>query len=201
MELSNVIFQGPPLEDASALDCLPSALKDLLLQINGFIQFGGGFHVRGICSEPEWHSLFHVWTGEMALHNLYEEVKQSDVPFAQDALGDQFLLRDCMVWKLSSETGQVESLNCDLWQFLDNVQNDPVEYLALQPLVNFYHSGGELESGQLLQAYPPFCVGESSQGVSLRAVSALEHIRFLSDFARQIADLPDGTKIRLSPKE
>jgi hypothetical protein len=45
--------------------------------------------------------------------------------------------------------------------------------------------------------YPPFCTAESSSGVSLKPIPALERIRFLADLAKQIRRLPERTKIRL----
>ena len=46
MELESVTFIGPTLDDLDMLDRLPSNLSGLLRQINGFIQFHGGLHVR-----------------------------------------------------------------------------------------------------------------------------------------------------------
>jgi hypothetical protein len=41
---------------------------------------------------------------------MYSEVKIDDFPFAQDYLGDQFLLRSGSVLRLRDETGEVEDL-------------------------------------------------------------------------------------------
>lgn len=50
-------FTGPPMTDQSLLKRLPTGYANLLRQINGFVAFRGGFHMRGICDGPEWHSL------------------------------------------------------------------------------------------------------------------------------------------------
>ncbi len=201
MELTNITYQVPPIDDPALLDRLPNGVRGLLEQINGFIQFGGGLHVRGVCEVPAWHSLAAVWVGKHALHAHYPAVTEHDIPFGQDALGDQFLLRDGIVYRLASETGAIESLDCDFFAFLEAVQADPVEYLSLQPLIQFYNEGGELKPGQLLSVYPPFCTTESASGVSLRAVPVFERLRFLADLAAQIAHLPQGQRVKIKVSE
>ena len=100
MELRNVTCRGPAITDHDLLAKLPSDLRGLLEQINGFVQFGGGLHVRGACHDPAWHSLRHAWVGDAAFHRAYPAVRETDVPFAQDCVGDQFLLRDGAVVRL-----------------------------------------------------------------------------------------------------
>ena len=85
----------------------------------------------------------------------------------------------------------------DLATFLDRAQENPVEFLSLQPLLQFMAEGGKLESGQLINAYPPFCMKQAAGGVSLRAVPMFEQIGFLADLAKQIAGLPKGAEIRI----
>lgn len=195
MQLEHVTYTGPPLDDGDLLDRLPANLAGLLRQINGFIQFHGGLHVRGACREPDWHSLRDAWDGEAAFWRLYPEVRQADVPFAEDCMGDQFVLRDAVVHKLSAETGDAESLGVGLREFFEAVAADPVEYLSLHPLLQHQQDGGGLEPGQLLAAFPPFCTKESADGVSLAAIQAGERRRFLADLAAQLREVPEGGKI------
>src|SRR5262249_38743554 len=105
MRLEHITYSGPPPDDGDLLTRLPAELSSLLRQPNGYIQFYGGLHVRGLCREPAWHSLRDAWDGEHAFHRLYPEVQPEDIPFAEDCLGDQFLLRDGLVWRLMAETG------------------------------------------------------------------------------------------------
>lgn len=67
-------------------------------------------NIRGASANPDWHSLRRVWIGEDCLSQLYPDVNDDDVPFAQDCLGDQFLLRSESVLRLHGETGEVEDL-------------------------------------------------------------------------------------------
>ena len=45
------------------------------------------------------------------------DANQADVPFGEDCMGDQFLLRDGVTHKLAAETGEVESLGVGLREF------------------------------------------------------------------------------------
>jgi hypothetical protein len=197
VELTHVTFRGPAIDDPEVLAAAPAQLRDLLGQVNGFIQFGGGLHVRGACREPLWHSLRWAWRSEQAFHRRYPLVQESDVPFAQDCVGDQWLLRDHRVVRLCGETGELKALDLSLVEFLEAAQADPVEFLGLHPLVQFNNDGGILRPGELLSVAPPFCTQEAAKGVSLRALDALDRLGFLAEFSRQIASVPDGAQIKI----
>jgi hypothetical protein len=194
MDLGSVTFCGPPIDDQKILARLPVNLSALLQKTNGFIQFRGGLHVRGACHEPSWHSIRNAWEGEDAIHSLYADVRPDDVPFAEDCMGDQFLLRSDIVWRLSAETGELESMAVSLDEFLSLTKADPVEFLSMHPLLQFQQDGGNLAPGQLLAAFPPFFV-KTEKEVLLRPIQTAERRRFLADVAQQIRDVPDGGKI------
>src|SRR5262249_12738532 len=151
-----------PIDDAQILSRVPAAYRGLLMRMNGYVAYDGGLHVRGACVAPAWHSLRAAWEGPDPIHRLFAGVSTTDIPFAQDALGDQFLLRDEIVSRLQGATGDLEWLDVDLESFDRACREDPVEYLQLQPLARFRTDGGTLEPGQLLSAYPPFCAVESA---------------------------------------
>lgn len=196
MEFSDVTFRGPQAETAAIAE-LPLPYRGLLTQMNGFIAFRGGLHVRGVCSEPTWHSLAVVWSGDHALHRLFTTIRETDIPFGQDCLGDQFILRDNTVHRLSGESGELESTELSFKEFLNRAVTAPVEFLGLQPLLQFENEGGRLEPGRSLAAFPPFIMKESGSGVSLRSVPTLERISFLANLARQLAEVPDGGQVKI----
>ena len=196
MKFEDVIYTGPSFDDAALLNELPPELGALLLEENGFIAVRGGFHVRGVCLEPAWHSLRAAWLGTESLSSLYPAVRRSDIPFAQDVIADQYLLRDGLVVRLSAETGELEPLNVGLNEFLARAASDPLEYLSLGPLVAFEETGERLAPGQLVNVYPPFCVDTASER-SYRAVPAEQQLRSMARLAKEIRDLPDGTQIEI----
>jgi len=152
--------------------------------------------VRGACREPAWRSLREAWLGEDAFHRHYPELRSEDIPFAEDAVGDQWLLRDGEVVRLAAETGELEPLGLDVDGFFASVEADPVETLGLHPLLQLQQEGGRLEPGQLINVYPPFCMKESANGVTLRPVPAHERHAFLWDLAAQVRDVPEGGTVR-----
>lgn len=195
------MFRGPAIDDSEMLEHLPIEYRRLLEQVNGYVAYHGGLHVRGACLEPAWHSLRAAWFGDAAIHRQFPEVLSDDIPFAEDALGDQFVLRHESVWKLSAESGEVTALNLALTEFDAAVRADPDEFLSLGPLHEFRAQGGTLEPGQLLSVMPPFVFSESATGVSLRAVPTRDRLGFLSQLARQLRQLPDGAVLRLNAKD
>lgn len=190
-----LMFRGPPIDDPDLLPRLSAAHRELLETVNGYVAYHGGLHVRGACLSPMWHSLREGWFGANAIHRLFSAVSPDDVPFAQDALGDQFVLRDGCVWKLDAEVGELNSLNMALWDFDAAVRADPDGFLNLEPLRRFQAEGGTLEPGQLLSVMPPFVVKHEGNE-SYRAISAQDRLNFLSHLAAQLRDVPDGAHLR-----
>jgi hypothetical protein len=197
MELRGVTWTGSAPDDLELLAELPRDLCRVLAVVNGFILFGGALHVRGAVRDPEWHSIRALREGPHALAALYSAVEPDDVPFAQDCVGDQFLLRGESVVQLAAETGQVVPMGMRLPEFLERACADPEEFLGAQPLIRLLDGGGELQPGMLLHAYPPFCTQQASAGVSLRPVPAAELIRFHAALARQIASVSDGGQFEI----
>ena len=195
------MYYGPPIDDHEILSRLPEDLRNALLSANGYVAYHGGLHVRGACLAPTWHSIRAAWDGPSALHLLFPAIRPTDVPFAEDILGDQFVVRDGAVFHLTGETGELRPFADSLGAFEQGHLSDPDTYLSLQPLGAFRADGGTLGVGQLLSVHPPFCTAEAGQDVSYRAIDALELRAWLADFARQISGLADGTKLTIEIRE
>jgi hypothetical protein len=173
-----------------------SPYANLLQRMNGYVAYYGALHVRGACREPLWHSLRYAWTGDGALHRLYPNLSVDDIPFAEDAIGDQYVLRDGAVHQLSGETGEVTSRGMDIVAFDAAVRANPFEFLVLGPLQQFIDEGAELRPGDLLSVMPPLVIDrEPGERTSVRAIPARERIEWLAMFARKIHDLPEGAHI------
>lgn len=188
--LGGVTTSGQDIDDPEILPFLPSELVSLLWEKNGFILFHGALHVRGAVKAPLWHSVRNAMLGEDAFHRLYSVVEPSDIPFAQDCVGDQFLLRGSRVLRLLAETGELEDAYPSLEAFWQAIAADPSQVLNFNP-------DTKLEPGYLLHAYPPFCMKPPDSGYDIKPVPAHELILFHTDFAKQLADLPNGAQIRV----
>jgi hypothetical protein len=199
LELRGVTWQGPAIDDDKVLDDLPAELAAILTQLNGFVLFGGLLHFRGAVTEPAWHSLRRAWRDDaLAIPALYGLASDVGIPFAQDCVGDQFLLRQGIVWTLSGETGELRSTSVSLVEFIAAAGADPDRTLKPAPLVRFRRDGGDLVPGRLLSVYPPFCTKESAAGVAIKDVPCDELIQFHADFARQTAAIEDGGRVRIT---
>ena len=190
------MYVGPAIDDEPILALLPRPYATLLRQMNGYIAYCGALHVRGACREPLWHSLRYAWTGDGALHCLYPNLTADDIPFAEDAIGDQYVIRDGIVHHLSCETGDVTSREMDIVDFDAAVRANPFEFLVLGPLQQFIDEGGTLQPGELLSVMPPLVINrQSDEPTSVRAIPARERLKWLAMFARKIRDLPDGAQV------
>jgi hypothetical protein len=154
MDFKGVTYQSIEPLDETLMERLPEDLQDFYRVCNGLIAFNGGLHIRSCVQGDTWISLGRYWTGEKALHKVYPNLLTSDIPFAQDCVGDQFFMRDDTVWLLSTETGEVMDMEVELDEFLEISIEDPVEYLAMEPLVHHLDSEGALELGHLVHVVP-----------------------------------------------
>lgn len=192
-----ISYQSPEVDDSQIMDQLPPDLRDHLAAQNGYVAFEGALHVRGAVSDPEWHSLRHAWKSHLAFHHLYDEITETDVPFAEDCVGDQFFLRGQQIAHLNAETGEIDLLEMNLEGFLKECLADPLEFLLAHPLKQLQQESGSLEPGQLIHAYPPFSTEEGGAGSSLKAVPALELHQWHAELARIIGPLQDGQKLEI----
>jgi hypothetical protein len=190
------MYVGPAIDDEAIFPLLPRPYANLLQRMNGYVAYHGALHVRGACREPLWHSLRYAWTGDGALHRLYPDLTIDDIPFAEDAIGDQYIIRDETVHQLSGETGEITSREMDIVEFDAAVRANPFEFLLLGPLQQLIDEGGTLQPGELLSVMPPLVISrEPGERTSVRAIPARERIEWLAMLARKIRDLPDGGQV------
>lgn len=197
MELLQVTFQGPTVDDQELFELLPTELRLLLEQINGFVQFGGGLHVRGASRDPDWHSLRRAWMSEHAFHSYYRALGATDIPFGQDYLGNQFILRDGLVARMEAEMGHITELHMSLPDFIEAAQEDPQTILNLEPLQQFAEDNGALEPGELLHADPPLCSDQALVGYTLTRKPAIQHLADMRRFYTKIKLVSDTGRINV----
>jgi hypothetical protein len=201
MELLQVTYQGPPVDDPELFELLPPELRALLEQINGFVQFGGGLHIRGASRDPDWHSLRRVWMSDHAFHTYYRSMGATDIPFGQDYLGNQFLLRNGLVALMEAELGHITELNLTLPDFIEAVQADPNTTLNLEPLWAFQQDNAPLEPGELLHADPPLCSDQAMTGYTLTRKPAVQHLADLRSYYTKIKVMSDTGRINAKKGE
>jgi hypothetical protein len=190
MDIPGITWKGESIDDVEILPDLPPDLVHILSQTNGFILHEGALHVRGASLTPEWHSIRIAWHGPNSFCILYPDVRSSDIPFAQNQVGDQFLIREGKILQLFAETGEIEPVAVSLQEFFSRVSQDIEGFLN----VGLSH---RMNPGQLIQAFPPFCFEESGANASLASLPASAVILFHADLARQIRNVPDGAQVQV----
>jgi hypothetical protein len=195
MEQSKIInsshfdYQGPDIDDQDTFNELPVEFQDLLKQKNGYICYSGAFHMRGCCLEPKWHSLGRYWKGDMALSDLYPNILPDDIPFAENAFGDQIFFRNNSVWYMNGETGNIAYYNLNLQEFLALVEEDPLANLNCPLLEPFLANGGVIKPGQLLHAYPPRISNHPTENLTITPVPQEDQLGSLSQLAAFFAKM------------
>ncbi|MFN6946362.1 MAG: SMI1/KNR4 family protein [Cytophagaceae bacterium] len=184
MKLQGIIYKHNDIEDTVTFNLLPEDLRKFLSLVNGFVAYKGALHIRGCCNEPTWHSINEVWTGKNAFWKHYPDILDTDIPFGQDCMGDQFILRNQKVIKLYAETGVVEDLDKNFTEFLDEIENDPINALGMHPLIHYEMENLPLAPGQIIQANPPFCM--QKPGIKLKAVEINQQIENLASLSKTI---------------
>ena len=185
MKLQGITYRQTSIDDWTTFKTTPPRFQDFLKQTNGIIALKGGLHIRGCCHDPIWHSIDHYISGQTAFWKIYPDVLDIDIPFAQDCMGDQFLFRGEKVYKLNLETGLLSFFDYDFYGFLEAIDNNPIDFLGMYPLVQHEMDGKELLPGQLLQAYPPLYLNIPGSVISLEAVPADDQILFLENLYKQ----------------
>ncbi len=196
LDLPQLIFSGPPIDDPAMLTRLPPRLATALRERNGVLAYGGTFHVRGACREPAWHSLRAASEGPIAFHELYPGVQSTDIPFAEDAFGDQFLVRAGAVLRLEAEWGGVAEVSGSLERFFASLVLDASAVLGFDPRQVLAALPGPLAPGQLVQAFPPFVL-KTETGIQLRPVPTDQLRRSLAILSHELRDHPNGKSVRV----
>jgi len=175
----------------------PAGLRALLGRRNGGYFWGGALHVFGACVEPASHSLV-AWNGPAVWRGEYGEVADGLVFFAENGFGDQFGLdASGKVFELDAEQGTVEERADDFDQWLLMAVEATDELLSRPVFAAWVQKHGRLPYGSQLQAFPPFIFAESAEAVELSAVDALENMQFHATLARTIANLPEGSRVKV----
>ncbi len=195
LHLPHLNYSGPPIDDAPILDRLPPALAAALRERNGSIGWQGVVHLRGACIEPQWHSLRNAAEGSDSFPSLYPALEPTDLAFAEEAFGDQFLLRQGAVIRLLAETGETEPCGESIASWFSALLADPETILGYEPAQALEAVGGKLEPGQLVSAYPPFCIASETVRREFKPVAALSRRGWLAGLAARMRELPDGAEI------
>jgi hypothetical protein len=176
-----------------------AALGDLLGRRNGFYAFESALHVFPVGSEGTQD--LAGWNAPGLWRDAYGGLADGLLLFAEDLFGGQFALRDGEVVTFEPETGEVEALARDLEGWARALLDD-YELLTGQPLAHAWQRRhGPLPAGRRLLPKTPFVLGGAYEVENLYPLEAVQGMRLRGDIARQLKDLPDGARVRLTTGE
>ena len=178
-------------------DCglLGDELPTLLRQKNGFYAFESALHVFAAASFEREMTLSR-WNSHGLRRNGYGGLAEGCLFFAEDVFGNQFCIRDGQVGSFDAETGQVEAVAGSLEEWAGLILGDYDLHTGYRVAHHWQKQHGPLPVGKRLGLKRPLTLGVDYAMENLYAVDAIEGMRFKADVARQIKDLPDGTRVR-----
>ncbi len=173
---------------------LQSELLAMLRLRNGFYAFEGALHIlpagsqAAVMSLEEWNSA-DLWRYE------YGDLAEGLTFFAEDALGNQFCLREDGVFSFDAETGGTNFIGPSIEDWASRVLFD-YGFLTGFPLLHEWQvTHGRVPTGSRLLPVVPFVIGGEYSVANLRLAGAVSGMCSRGNLARQIRDLPDGAQI------
>lgn len=187
-----------PIISDGCLSGLPpeGGLRDLLAVRNGFYAFESALHVFPCGSE---YGFFDIdsWNEPSLWKADYGAAAEGFTFFAEDIFGVQFGLRDGSVFIFDPETAEstVFARDCEDWaRIILSEYNLRTGYSLAHAWQAAY---GDLPVGYRLVPKVPFVVGGEFNISNLAPIESVASMKFRASIYSQIANLPDGTKVKL----
>ncbi len=197
------------LDKSKSLDFVPQAftsdiepllVKDdfylsFLRSFNGGYFFDNALHIFGTAEETPHHDLNYI-------NNLFRvsfrELSKDIWFFAEDIFGNPYGFYDNNVILFNLETSDKEIVAKDFSGWLNEINND-IDYYTGQSLAQKLNKEDkfQLSCGKRLGAKYPFVIGGEYTIENLTLKGFKDNIGYNASIAKQIADLPDGSAIKL----
>ena len=194
---------SPPIcNDRPDIDGLPDSdrfreLVDFCEKRNGVYLFESALHVFPLCNHSD-HIGFHAWNALETWKREYDGVVDHIAFFAEDIFGEQFGIASNAIVSFNPESGQVMEMCRTLEDWACDVLAG-YELLTGYPFAHEWQQQfGPIGKGMRLAPKTPFIFGGEYALSNLYAADALKLMRFRADIFRQIRDLPDGARVKMT---
>jgi hypothetical protein len=196
----NQLLPAWDVEDESLLSQkghLGKELLEVLRKRNGFYAFESSLHVLPLGKSRETLTLGY-WNDPHGWRQEFGKLIPSDlVFFAEDAFGNQFAFGQDGVSLFYPEFAEVEHLTDSLEEWAKLILSDWRGYTGYDLAHEWQLANGPLQERQRLLPKVPFVIGGKYEIANLYAGDILQAMRFRASLASQIANLPDGTAVRM----
>ena len=163
---------------------------------NGFYAFEGALHVFPDTGVPGEYGLDR-WNESKLWRRNYNGMADNIVFFAEDAFGTQFGLHREMIGTFDPETGEFSTMASSVEEWASKVLDDYSFWTGHPVAKEWQIHHGRIEAGMRLVPTIPFVMGGPFEAENVKAVDAVEGMRFRASIAVQIRDVPEGAEIEL----
>ena len=189
---------APPRFRTNILESLGELGRELagfLKRRNGFYAFESALHVFPACQKKGIMDL-ETWNDPGLWRGHFGDMASGIVFFAEGIFGDQFGIKGREIVRFEAETGLAEPVADSLEGWAGLILKD-YRYQTGYPLAHKWQEvHGALPVGQRLVAITPFVLGGDFDVSNLFVLDAVKAMRYHGDFALQIRNAPNGTKIK-----
>lgn len=176
------------------------SLAEYLSRMNGCVAFESALVIRPVDDGSLVSGLLD-WNRLSVWRDVYR-LPEFTLLFASDAFGMQFGLNSEgeVIW-LNVESGEFETIAPSFEAWLALMEDD-WKYLTGWPVAHAWQEeNGPLPLSKRLVPKLPFVLGGAYVIENLNAVDEMQAMAWYSDLARQIRNLPDGSKVVLKKIE
>ncbi|UGU18159.1 SMI1/KNR4 family protein [Sinomicrobium kalidii] len=194
-----------------SLDFEPQAFssdneKSIKVRDANYLEFikafnGGYFYNNSLILfgfSKEKNSQFNIVYMNDVFNEHYQNLVEGLYFFGQDVFGNPFAFKDGKIVFFNLESGDLEIIANDFEEWLDVLYNDLDYYtgksLALELSVN--QRKGLAVDRRLCPKYP-FILGGDYTIANLTLKDYRENVAYNSDIAKQVYNLPEGSKIKI----
>ncbi|MGO1079725.1 hypothetical protein [Inquilinus sp. CA228] len=177
---------------------LPEAGSDLAFALaskNGFFAFESALCVFPATASELAYDL-SAWNDPGLWKKDYGLFPQNCLCFAEDIFGEQFCFMDGIITIFDPETEEFERI-CTTIEEWAGLILEKFNFMTGYPLAHDWQKKhGPLPAKHRLVPLMPFVCGGAFSIDNLAALESTKGMTWRADLARQIRDLPDGSKIR-----
>jgi hypothetical protein len=194
---SQSLGYSPPRLSQTLLNLAGSLANEFysfLSKKNGFLAFESALHVFPSENYSQAITLEN-WNSDNLWRKDYGDLAKNCLFFAEDIFGGQFCIFNDKIYSFDPETATKELVANDIEEWAKIILED-YNVLTGFPLAHqWQQEHGTLPINKRLLPKIPFVGGGRFTVDNLYLVDSVKGMKVRADIARQIHDLPDGTKI------
>lgn len=167
-------------------------------KVNGGFFFGRSLLLYPFLNANEYPCIFYI---NQILTTLYGPLVKGLISFAQDVFGNQFCFdtanKHVVLFTIEDAGKTIMADSFNGW--LDVLASD-VDFYTGRPYAAKWLSANHLAINQVICPKIPFVIGGDYKIDNFYAASFPDFLAFYADFAKQISQLPNGTKVSINVK-